>query len=64
MSFSEFVSNNVGLNYIITGRGGEMKAEAEAESSALKSTSLRDWLRLRGTPVASVGREEKRHIID
>ena len=62
MSFSEFVSNNVGLNYIITGRGGEMKAEAE--SSALKSTSLRDWLRLRGTPVASVGREEKRHIID
>ena len=41
-----------------------MKAEAEAESSALKSTSLRDRLRLRGTPVVFVRRESKRRIID
>ena len=51
--FSEFVSNNVGLKiYIIIGREGETKAEAEAESWAFKTTSLRDrlGLTLRGTP--------------
>jgi hypothetical protein len=63
--FFEFGSN-VGLKYIIIGRGGEVKAEAEAESSALKSTSLRDRLRLSltVTPVAFVRREGKRRIID
>ena len=50
------------LNYVKTGRGGGTKAEAE--SSALKSTGLRDWLRLRGTPVASVRGEDKWRVIN
>ena len=44
-----------------------MNAEAEAESSALKPTSLRDRLRrlsLRGTPVAFVRSEGKRRLND
>jgi len=42
-----------------------MKAEEEAEGSALKSGSLRDRLRLslsQRTPVAYVKRESKRRI--
>ena len=38
--------------------------KAEAESSALKSTSLRDKLRLKGIPVVFIRREGKRRIID
>lgn len=42
-----------------------MKAESEAESSALKSTSPRNrLLSLRATPAASVKREGKRRIVD
>jgi len=41
-----------------------MKVEAEAESSALRSTSLRDKLRLSLRAVGFVRREGKRRVID